>query len=185
MGTPRSPGTRTARRDAAARVPLHRLVESLVLDLLDTADVLLRAVRYDGEPAFRRDDAWRLLERLARHRAYMELPELGRRIGLTRLQAHRVAARLARRHLVDLDRSPFQRRATCAAITPRGRRELERDAGARRSWIIDTLPQFPPALVREVQEMLQAMRFSVTSRSAARARRIRRLASLPSTGSTP
>jgi DNA-binding MarR family transcriptional regulator len=115
---------------ASASKPLfrewHVEATAFLYEIVRTADALKEARAFDSDPALYFGARWRVLRAIERHGGAPTFAGLARSLGISRQAARELAVKASNAGVVELLTRPDDRRALQVALTPAGRRELER-----------------------------------------------------------
>jgi DNA-binding MarR family transcriptional regulator len=127
-------------------------------EIVMTADALREARAFDGDSAMHFEPRWRLLRAIERCGGAPTFSDLGRLLGMSRQAARGHALAAAASGVVELFQAPEDRRAWQVALTPSGRRELERRRTPQFAWIFKLLNGLEPANMRSTRHVLRVIR---------------------------
>lgn len=132
MDLPRKPRVRPRARPLEGR----RVAERELLDEITTITQRLPEARdWSGDPVFRTDGIWRVIETVARAPYCVAIADLARLLGVRRQAAHRFAHAAARAGLIELATNHQDKRILQALLTPRGRAEIAAAQINRNVWL--------------------------------------------------
>ena len=158
---PTSPRNPTSRKPAVRR-PLfrewHVEASAFLYEIVRTAEALKEAKALDGEPALYFGARWRLLRAIERCGGAPTFSHLGRVLRISRQAARELAVNSAAAGVVELFPAPDDRRALQVALTPAGRRELERQRMPQFSWTFTLLNGLEEQAMRETNHVLDVIR---------------------------
>jgi DNA-binding MarR family transcriptional regulator len=142
------------------RLVLDEHVEATAFlhEIVMTADSLIDARAFDGESAMHFETSSRLLRAIERCGGAPTFTDLGRLLGMSRQATRGHALEAARAGVVELFQAPEDRRAWQVALTPAGRRELERQRKPQLAWIFTLLNGLEPAPMRTTLHVLRVIR---------------------------
>lgn len=144
-------------------------------EILLVAERLREARSFDGEPALHLGSRSRLLRVIERCGGAPTFSDIARLLKISRQAAREQALATAKAGLVELFPAPDDRRVWQVAITPAGRRALERQRMPEFAWLFTLLNGLEPAEMRSTQHVLHVIRLRLERyekerrRSAARA----------------
>jgi DNA-binding MarR family transcriptional regulator len=136
----------------------HVEATAFLYEIVRAAEALKEARAFDGDPALYFGARWRLLRAIERHGGAPTFAGLARSLGISRQAARELAVKVARAGVVELLTEPDDRRIWQVALTPAGRRELERQRMPQFSWAFTLLNGLDEEAMRETQHVLEVMR---------------------------
>jgi DNA-binding MarR family transcriptional regulator len=140
---------------ADARTPAAQRFASLVADAYELAGELERnaekLARSVGQSAAR----WKVLS--AASVGGQTVPQLARRLGLTRQSVQRVGDALEADGLVRYQPNPDHQRSPRMSLTARGERELELLSAAAAQWEDPLAARLPRAEMEQARAFIQAL----------------------------
>ena len=135
----------------------HVEATAFLHEIVATADALREARDFAGEPAMYFGPRWRLLRAIERCGGAPTFRDLGRLLDMSRQGAREQALNAAAAGLVELFQAPDDRRAWQVALTPGGRRALERQRMPQFAWVFTLLSGLDRAKMRSTQHVLRVM----------------------------
>jgi DNA-binding MarR family transcriptional regulator len=175
------------KRDAP-RQPLfreyHVEATAFLHEIVRTADCLQEAKAFDGEPALFFGARWRLLRAIERSGGAPTFSDCARSLRISRQAARELAIKAARGGVVELLTAPDDRRVIQVALTPAGRRMLERQRMPQFSWVFTLLNGLDDDAMRETHHVLEVIRRRL-ERQASDMREAARAAPAPRNGRAP
>jgi len=136
----------------------HVEATAFLHEIVMTADSLREARAFDGELAMHFDPISRLLRAIERCGGAPTFTDLGRLLGMSRQAARSHALNAVTRGVVELFQAPDDRRACQVAMTPSGRRTLERQRKPQLAWIFTLLNGLEPPPMRTTRHVLHVIR---------------------------
>jgi DNA-binding MarR family transcriptional regulator len=156
-----SPHQRSERKAAPGR-PLfrewHVEATALLYEIVRTAEALEEANAFDGEPALYLGARWRLLRAIERCGGAPTFSGLARSLRISRQAARESALKAAAGGVVELLTAPDDRRVLQVALTPAGRRELEKQRQPQFGWIFTLLKGLSDGRMHETNHVLAVIR---------------------------
>jgi DNA-binding MarR family transcriptional regulator len=118
-----SPASATTRRRPVER---RRIAEqALIYEIQHAARRIAEARDRNGQPIYRTDGVFRVLDAVARAPYCMAIADLGRVLRIRKQSAQQFAHAAAREGVIDLEPNPDDKRLLQLFMTPKGRRVLE------------------------------------------------------------
>jgi DNA-binding MarR family transcriptional regulator len=152
----------TSRRPRNPRQPLFREFHvdatAFLYEIIRVADCLREARAFDGEPALYLGSRWQLLRAIERCGGAPTFSDLGRSLRISRQAAREQALKVSQAGLVELFSAPDDRRAVQVALTPAGRREIERQRMPTFASLFTLLNGLEPSAMRSTNHVLHVMR---------------------------
>jgi DNA-binding MarR family transcriptional regulator len=146
----------------------HRVEATAFLhEVVMTADCLIEARTFGGEPAMHFGYPWKLLRAIERCGGAPTFSDLGRLLRMSRQGARAYAPEAARTGLVERFQSPDDRRAWHVMLTPAGRSALEARRMPDSAWMLTLLNGLDPAAMHSTQHILQVVRRRLAPRAIA------------------
>jgi len=136
----------------------HVEATAFLLEIVRAADCLREARAFDGEPALHLGARWQLLRAIERCGGAPTFADLARVMKMSRQAAREQALKTAEAGLVELFVAPDDRRLLQVALTPAGRRELERQRMPDFGWVFTLLKGLEPSTMRETNHVLRVLR---------------------------
>jgi DNA-binding MarR family transcriptional regulator len=145
-----------------ARQPLfhdyHVEATAFLYEVVRCADCLREARAFDREPALHFGARWGVLRAIERCGGAPTFSDLGRLLKISRQAAREQAIKVAEAGLVELFPTPNDRRTFQVALTPDGRRALERQRMPQFGWMFTLLNGLEPSTMRETHHVLTVIR---------------------------
>jgi DNA-binding MarR family transcriptional regulator len=153
------PGEKAPRREFERQVR-HELFEAarFLYAIVDTGDCLRAARDFSREPALRLDRRSQLLEAIERAGGGPSFSDVGRALRVTRQAAREMILAAERAGAVELFTDAYDRRSLHVALTPSGRRGLERRRLPASDWTFTLLNGLPPESMRATAHVLGTLR---------------------------
>ena len=133
----------SSQRHRRVRRPLfnevHVEATAFLHEIVRVADCLREARAFDGEPALHFGARWQLLRAIERCGGAPTFADLARLLKMSRQAAREQALKTAEAGFVELFVAPDDRRLLQVALTPAGRRELERQRMPDFGWVFTLL----------------------------------------------
>jgi len=127
-------------RQRGAPLVQRRLAEHDLIDEITSAAALVADARdWNGEPVYRTDGVWRVLDTVAHSRYCLAIADLARALGVRKQAAHRLAHEAVRARVIELVPNPQDKRLLQALVTPKGRAELAAASTAEDVWLATLL----------------------------------------------
>jgi DNA-binding MarR family transcriptional regulator len=136
----------------------HVETTAFLHEIVRAADCLRKAYALDGEPALHFSTRWKLLRAIERCGGAPTFSDLARLLEIPRQSARENALNAAEVGVVELFPAPDDRRAIQVALTPAGRRALERQRMPQFSWVFTLLNGLEPLAMRETHHVLRVIR---------------------------
>ena len=136
----------------------HVEATAFLLEIVRAADCLRAARAFDGAPALYLGARWQLLRAIERCGGAPTFADLARLLKMSRQAAREQALNTAEAGLVELIAAPDDRRMLQVALTPAGRRELERQRLPDFGWVFTLLKGLEPSAMRETNHVLRVLR---------------------------
>jgi len=146
------------RRQSRQALDNHVEATAFLHEIVMTADALRDARAFDGESAMHFETRSRVLRAIERCGGAPTFSDLGRLLGMSRQAARGHALEAAKAGVVELFQAPDDRRAWQVALTPTGRRELERQRKPQLAWILTLLNGLEPVPMRTTRHVLRVIR---------------------------
>jgi DNA-binding MarR family transcriptional regulator len=136
----------------------HVDATAFLYEIVRTAETLKDAKTFDDDPALYLGTRCRQLRAIERCGGAPSFTHLGRVLKISRQAARELAIKSARGGVVELLMSPDDRRALQVALTPAGRRELERQRMPEFGWTFTLLNGLHDDVIRETHHVLEVIR---------------------------
>jgi len=122
--------------------PFHRrhvAEHELIAEITTAARRIAEARDWSGDPVFRTDGIWRVLDTVASSPYCLAIADLARALHVRRQVAHELAHAAARAGVIELATNHQDKRILQASLTPRGRAELAAARTAQSIWLATLL----------------------------------------------
>jgi len=107
----------------------------LIDEILGAARRIAAARNWSGEPLYRTDGVWRVLETVAHSRYCLAIADLARSLHIRKQAAHELAHAAARARVIELVPNHQDKRILQLLLTPQGRAELAAARVAENVWL--------------------------------------------------
>jgi DNA-binding MarR family transcriptional regulator len=132
------PPAKPRRGDAPFR--RRSLAENELIDEITiTARRIAGARDHYGEPVFRSDGVWRVIQAVATSHYCLTIADLARVLGVRKQAAHELAHAAERAEVIELASNPDDRRILQALLTKKGRAELTTAKAGQSIWLATLL----------------------------------------------
>jgi DNA-binding MarR family transcriptional regulator len=136
----------------------HDDATAFLHEIVMTPGALGEARAFVGESAMHFEPRSRLLRAIERCGGAPTFTDPGRLLGMSRQAARGHALAAASAGVVEFFQAPEDRRAWQVALTPSGRRELERHRTPQFAWIFKLLSGLEPAKMCSTRHVLRVIR---------------------------